>query len=142
LSAIKIWLHYVEMETRDRAAEIRDERRQGALRRATVSTLGAISQSWERATLTTGGFLTATLIGWFVEFLYGISSQATFLGALRVFCLLWFASGAAFFLGTMGGFLFGVPKARTGPLGPVSENEQLPATPLRAEISGYRDNTT
>ena len=39
--------------------------------------LGRISQSWERATSTTGGFLTAVLIGWFVELLYGLSTQPT-----------------------------------------------------------------
>src|SRR5690242_20291768 len=73
---------------------------------------GSISKSWTAALETGGGFLTATLIGWGIELFYGFT-LAGFVGGIRIFCLLWFASGAAFFVGTIGGFLFGVPKAKT-----------------------------
>jgi hypothetical protein len=110
-------------------------------RLVTFDPLRAISQSWERTTSTTGGFLTATLLGWFVQFLYGLSTQPTILGAVRVFSLLWFASGAAFFVGTIGGFLFGVPKVRTISLEPVGQHDTPPRPPPPDEISVYRDNT-
>jgi hypothetical protein len=102
-----------------------------------------ISQSWAATTSETGGFLTATLIGWAVELVYGIASQGIVDG-IRVFCLLWFASGAAFFIGTIAGFLFGIPRAN-------AESTRLndltvPAKPLPQDsmtlrASGYMDNT-
>lgn len=70
-----------------------------------------IARSWNSAEERGGGFLTATLIGWAIEFLYGVTVQGL-VGGIRVFCLLWFASGGAFFVGTIVGFLFGVPKAK------------------------------
>jgi hypothetical protein len=89
------------------------------------------------------------------ELLYGLTLRG-FVGGLRVFCILWFASGAAFFVGTIGGFLFGVPKARTEPGGAersaskrgtytepsVAENSSNAPTPSEALIQDlYRDNT-
>jgi hypothetical protein len=101
-----------------------------------------ISRSWESAYESSGGFLTATLIAWAVELAYGLTSQQEFLGGIRVFCLLWFASGAAFFVGTIAGFLFGVPRARTEPASkgrsaaaPRPEGSPVDRTSL------YTDNT-
>jgi hypothetical protein len=91
----------------------------------------------------TGGFLTATLIGWAVELLYGISSQGIVDG-IRVFCLLWFASGAAFFIGTIAGFLFGVPRANVESIKPNDSTvptTQLPQGLAGVHVSAYRDNT-
>jgi hypothetical protein len=61
------------------------------------------------------GFLAAVIFAWFIELLYGLSAEQGAWSSLRTFCLLWFASGAAFFAGTIGGFLFGVPKFVTTP---------------------------
>jgi hypothetical protein len=79
------------------------------------------------------------LIGWVLELIYGVTSQGLeggfghgLVGGLRVFCLLWFASGAAFFIGTIGGLLFGVPKTRVAPSGA----ETLSADRLLSEASG------
>ena len=60
------------------------------------------------------GFLASLFFAWFIQALYA-SSVSDGLGlAVRTFCLLWFASGAAFFVGTIAGFLFGVPKVVAG----------------------------
>lgn len=61
-----------------------------------------------------GGLLAAVVLGWLFEFLFGLGTQPTILSALRVFCVLWFVSGAAFFVGTIAGFLFGIPRTRSG----------------------------
>jgi len=61
------------------------------------------------------GFIAAVAIGWGIEFLYGVSAEPDLRSGLRTFSLLWFASGAAFFAGTIGGFLFGVPKFVSNP---------------------------
>jgi hypothetical protein len=61
------------------------------------------------------GFLAAVIFGWFIELSYGISAELDWPSRARTFCLLWFASGAAFFAGSTGGFLFGVPKAVSNP---------------------------
>ena len=61
------------------------------------------------------GFLLSVFGGWGVEFAYGIVAEPDLRSGLRTFCLLWFASAAAFFAGTSGGFLFGVPKAISNP---------------------------
>jgi hypothetical protein len=106
---------------------------------------GWISQSWAAASTKSGGFLTGALVGWAFELVYGLSS-AGLIGGVRIFCLLWFASGAAFFVGTIAGFLFGVPKARlrvrngpveSGPLNSVSSEDPNEHT----ADDKYRDNT-
>jgi hypothetical protein len=61
------------------------------------------------------GFLAAVIFGWFIELWYGVSAEESWWSSWRTFCLLWFASGAAFFAGAIGGFLFGVPKAVSSP---------------------------
>jgi hypothetical protein len=102
----------------------------------------SIVEGWQSTSTQSGGFLTATLIGWGVELVYGLVSQGL-IGGVRVFCLLWFASGAAFFVGTIAGFLFGVPKART-----VSSRTLLGSPDALATNSDpqtnrddYKDNT-
>jgi hypothetical protein len=84
------------------------------------------------------GFLTATIFAWFIELLYGLSAEQQLLSGLRTFSLLWFASGAAFMAGTIGGFLFGVPKMVS-----IPANFSSPATtPLRSlKVSRYTINT-
>ena len=74
-----------------------------------------------------------------VELFYGFT-LAGFVGGIRIFCLLWFASGAAFFVGTIGGFLFGVPKAKTEL---DSAKTLLAASPSRivSDHPQYIDNT-
>ncbi len=64
-------------------------------------------------------------IAWLIEFVYSLSSEPTWGRGVSVFCILWFASGAAFFIGTIMGFIFGFPKARTKGM----------------SASGYGDNT-
>ena len=61
------------------------------------------------------GFIAAVLFGWGIEFLYGYVVEPDLRSGVRTFTLLWFASGAAFFAGTIGGFLFGVPKFVANP---------------------------
>lgn len=57
------------------------------------------------------GFMIAIFIGWGVGLIFSLCSQEGFLDGIRVFCLLWLTSGAAFFTGSMTGFIFGFPKA-------------------------------
>jgi hypothetical protein len=72
------------------------------------------------------GFLGAVVGAWGVELAFGITAEPDLRSGLRTFCLLWFASGAAFFVGTIGGFLFGVPKALSNPANtPNSPTESL-----------------
>jgi hypothetical protein len=59
------------------------------------------------------GLLAAVGIGWIFEFLFAYFSQPTLTDATRVFSLLWLTSGAAFFVGGITGFVFGVPRTRT-----------------------------
>jgi hypothetical protein len=63
------------------------------------------------------GFLTAVIFGWLIEFVFAVSAEQYWWPTFRTFCLLWFASGGAFFAGAMGGFLFGVPKYASSPAG-------------------------
>jgi len=60
-------------------------------------------------------YILAVIIGWGIEGLYGYVAESDLKLSIRTFCLLWFASGAAFFAGTIGGFLFGVPKVESKP---------------------------
>jgi hypothetical protein len=85
------------------------------------------------------GFLTATIFAWFIELLYGLSAEQQVLSGLRTFCLLWFASGAAFMAGTIGGFLFGVPKMASTPANFASTNPA--STPPILKVSRYTINT-
>jgi hypothetical protein len=85
--------------------------------------------------LTGGGLLSAVIFGWFIELLYGLSTEQVVWSGLRTFCLLWFASAAAFFVGTIGGFLFGVPKIMTTPAVNIEHTPQLPT------VTRYRINT-
>ena len=61
------------------------------------------------------GFLISVFGGWGIELLYALVAEPTWGAGFRTFCILWFASAAAFFAGTSGGFLFGVPKAISNP---------------------------
>lgn len=56
-------------------------------------------------------FMIAVAGGWLIEGLYGFAAEPDGHASIRTFCLLWFASAAAFFAGTISGFLFAVPKA-------------------------------
>jgi hypothetical protein len=58
-----------------------------------------------------GFFIPSVLIAWSFELLYGFTSAGWLMG-LRIFAILWFGSGAAFFVGSIVGFVFGVPKSR------------------------------
>lgn len=88
---------------------------------------------------TSGGFLFTVLIAWMIELTYGLVCEG-WPGGLRIFCILWFASGAAFFIGTIGGFLFGIPKAR--PQWQSPDGNIAPASGATGEeLSTYRDNT-
>jgi hypothetical protein len=72
------------------------------------------------------GFLSAVAGGWGIELAYGITAELDLRSGLRTFCLLWFASGAAFFVGTIAGFLFGVPKVLSNPANtPDAPSESL-----------------
>lgn len=77
------------------------------------------------------GFLAAVMFGWLIELVYGLSAETLFWSGVRTFSILWFASGAAFFAGTIGGFLFGVPKAVSNPA----------TTPSPSIASRYKINT-
>ena len=77
------------------------------------------------------GFLGAVMFGWLIELVYGFSAETLFRSGVRTFCILWFASGAAFYAGTIGGFLFGVPKAVSNPA----------TTPSPSIASRYKINT-
>jgi putative flippase GtrA len=77
------------------------------------------------------GLIGAVVVGWFFEALFTFNSQNSQSEALRAFAVLWFASGAAFFLGTFLGFLFGIPKRRPGD----------PADPTKPIARLYEDNT-
>ena len=68
-------------------------------------------------------YILAVIIGWVIEFLYGCMAESDVKSSLRTFCLLWFASGAAFFAGTIGGFLFGVPKVESKPVGHATASD-------------------
>lgn len=98
-----------------------------------------ISEGWQGSVESSGGFIPTVLIAWVLELVYGLACDSS-IGGLRIFCILWFASGAAFFLGTIAGFLFGIPKAR-------SQASALATNPLPApgrselEAAAYRDNT-
>ncbi len=59
-----------------------------------------------------GGFVAAVVMTWGVQLLYGFSSQPDWKSGLRAFSVIWFAGGAAFFVGSFFGFLFGVPKLK------------------------------
>jgi len=67
-------------------------------------------------------YILAVILGWVIEFLYGCMAESDVKSSLRTFCLLWFASGAAFFAGTIGGFLFGVPKVESKPVGQTTSS--------------------
>lgn len=58
-----------------------------------------------------GFFILTVLVAWILELIYGLSSSS-WPDGLRTFTILWFGSGAAFFLGSIGGFLFGIPKSQ------------------------------
>jgi hypothetical protein len=60
-------------------------------------------------------FMISVAGGWLVELTYGLVSENSISTGLRTFCLLWFASAAAFFGGTIAGFLFAVPKSLSTP---------------------------
>lgn len=60
-------------------------------------------------------FMISVAGGWFVELVYGLAAEQQVRAGIRTFCLLWFGSAAAFFAGTIGGFLFGVPKSLSNP---------------------------
>jgi hypothetical protein len=77
------------------------------------------------------GFLTAVAGGWGIELLYGLTAEPDLRSGIRTFCLLWFASAAAFFAGTTGGFLFGVPKF-------ISNAAMTPDSPI---ANRYKINT-
>ncbi len=57
-------------------------------------------------------FMVAVFLGWGVEAAFSYASQPNPADRLRAFCVLWFGSGAAFFAGTIMGFIFGFPKTR------------------------------
>lgn len=59
------------------------------------------------------GLLAAVGIGWVFQFLFAYFSQPTLTDATRAFSLLWLTSAAAFFVGGITGFVFGVPRTRT-----------------------------
>ena len=75
-------------------------------------------------------FMLAVMGGWGIEFVYAYAAEPDLWTALRTFSLLWFASGAAFFGGTIAGFLFGVPKSLSVPGIATSEG-----------VSRYKPNT-
>ncbi|QPF86358.1 hypothetical protein IC762_08775 [Bradyrhizobium genosp. L] len=56
-------------------------------------------------------YIYSVMGGWIVEAVYGMMAEADYRTGIRTFCLLWFASAAAFFAGTISGFLFSIPKA-------------------------------
>jgi len=95
------------------------------------------SEAWARSVEVSGGFIPTVIIAWVLEFIYGLTCEG-WLGGVRIFCILWFVSGAAFFMGTIGGFLFGIPKARSAPAVP---DPAIPPPQVPAETTGYRDNT-
>lgn len=63
-------------------------------------------------------FMASVVGGWVIEALYSFAAETDRWAALRTFCLLWFASAAAFFGGAILGFLFAVPKSLSIPDGP------------------------
>lgn len=83
------------------------------------------------------GFLGAVALGWVFEFAYGMSAETSWDARLRTFCLLWFASGAAFFTGTIGGFLFGVPKVVSNPVNTASQSNRYKVNTNLEEISDW-----
>src|SRR5262245_48442622 len=85
------------------------------------SVLGTMLPNWK---FTGSGFLLAVFFAWFIELIYGLTAEAALVPGLRTFTLLWFASGAAFFVGTVGGFLFGVPKLAKSLLEPTLSAEK------------------
>jgi hypothetical protein len=58
----------------------------------------AIATIWDQASIRSGGFLVAVVIGWTVELIYVSATSDSIHEAISRFCVLWFASGAAFFL--------------------------------------------
>ena len=93
--------------------------------------LSAISGIFGDATFAGRGFLLSVALGWGIELLYGLTAESDLRSGLRTFSLLWFASGAAFFAGTIGGFLFGVPKS-------ISNPTMTPSPPI---TNRYKINT-
>jgi len=87
---------------------------------------------------TGSGFLLAVFFAWFIELIYGLTAEAALVPGLRTFTLLWFASGAAFFVGTVGGFLFGVPKLAKSLLEPTLSAEK---TEINQKKRLYNVNT-
>ncbi|MET4386561.1 hypothetical protein ABIB73_002306 [Bradyrhizobium sp. F1.4.3] len=64
-------------------------------------------------------FMISVVGGWVVEAMYSIAAEKDWPTSFRTFCLLWFASAAAFFGGSILGFLFAVPKSLSIPDGPT-----------------------
>ena len=58
------------------------------------------------------GLILAVGIGWLFQLAFSVASQSSIPQATKAFAILWFVSGAAFFIGAIAGFLFGVPRAR------------------------------
>jgi hypothetical protein len=65
-----------------------------------------------------------------VEALCSSAAESDFWTGVRTFCLLWFASAAAFFAGSILGFLFAVPKSLAVQNGTTNKTSSL-----------YRSNT-
>jgi len=98
--------------------------------------LHRIGSPWRGDAATSGGLLATVLIAWGVELLFGLSTQG-FPSGLRVFCILWFASGAAFFVGTIMGFVFGMPKTRSSSEAELAAGPQLRDNTNLQEISDW-----
>jgi hypothetical protein len=64
---------------------------------------------WSDRPLRTG-IIAAVIVGWLVEFSYAAAALDDWASIVTAFCVLWFASGASFFVGAIAGFIFGVPR--------------------------------
>src|SRR5436305_527583 len=71
-----------------------------------------LGRLWDTALLNSGGFLVAVVIAWIVELIFSLASSSSIRIGIANFCVLWFVSGAAFFVGTISGVLFGLPRAQ------------------------------
>jgi hypothetical protein len=91
-------------------------------------------------------FLLYLLGGWLVQLVFsfsqpdpGASFSDYFLSGLHSFCVLWFVGSGGYFLGVLGGFLFGFPKAKFEKSNYIQGNPSTTESSLRKDAT--RDNT-
>jgi hypothetical protein len=73
-------------------------------------------------------FYIALFVGWLGQAAFAFSAHIDWRDCARGFFILWFSGAAAFFVGTIFGFLFGFPKSKNGSV-------------TQGSSDAYRDNT-